>query len=195
MRLTPVRVALTLRAIGVILPWTLALPTGTAQCSITFSHSSCICASLYLCSWKKVQALRVHLTSKLGAEFCLFPQEVTHIGMGWYSVFLRTGGVTAEGSHGVLHRSKPSCNSSSHLCSCFLTTSSASCGSTGTCSLPGMWSPVSHPPTIVSLRKQLFLIVLPSSTPLGLWRKFLVSLDAPHLQMYTSKALYPHFFT
>lgn len=65
--------SLTLRGVGIILPWTLALLTGTAQHSITFSNSSCVCASACLCSWKKIQALRVHPTSELGAELCPFP--------------------------------------------------------------------------------------------------------------------------
>lgn len=52
-------------------------------------------------------------------------------------------------------------------------------------------------PTIISLRKQLCLKELrKSSTPIERWRKSFssVSLDIPHLEIYTWKVLYYHFF-
>lgn len=50
-------------------------------------------------------------------------------------------------------------------------------------------------PHIASLKKQLCWTSPPSSTPLELWKFFFsISLDIPHLQIYTWKILYHHFF-
>ena len=94
------------------------LPFGASFPTI-FPHSSCVHASPYLCSWEKVQALRVHPTSKLGAECWVFSARGdSHLVFGdaqW--LFWRTGGVTAERSHRVLHRGVPPCNANCHHCS------------------------------------------------------------------------------
>lgn len=134
----PLRVSITLRGVGVILPWTLALLTGTAQHSITFSNSSCVCASACLCSWKKVQ---VEGSSHIRVGCRALP--ISHrkwLTLGIFGdaqwLFWKPGRVTTEGSHRLLHRSMPPCYFSSHLCSCILPTAVATCGSTGTRSPP-----------------------------------------------------------